>query len=187
MRLTTGTAAALALLTVGGAGTALADPGHGRGPDGDRGRDHRGVQGAPGARVTPPCTKVKDVTVAYVFRGSVASTTQESVTVNLAGANAHARRALAKASPPVVPSAAVTDLLLVPTPAGTVVTRNGVLGRPLVGDLVTVRYRAPHSGKVGKRCVAGGTAAVTVVSGVATFAGTGVTLKRVSAWGPSAP
>lgn len=185
MKVMTGTAAALAMLVVGGAGTALADHGHGR--DGDRGRDDRGAQGAPGSRATPPCAKPKDVVVGYVFRGTVAGTTADSVTVNLLGANAHARRALLRATPPVVISSAATDLLLVPTPAGTVVTRNGATGMPLLGDAVTVKYRAPHSRKVGKRCVAGGTAAVTVTNGVATFAGTGVTLKRVSATGPVTP
>jgi len=200
MKSVTVTATAIALVAMGGAGAAMADPGHGNG----QGRGHddpvverhgRGtddaprVQVAPGAGVVAPCVRRRDVAVQYVFRGSVAASTPDSVTVNLVGANAHARRALARATPPVVISSAATDLLLVPTPAGTRVMRNGIAGTPLVGDVVTVKYRAPHSRTVGKRCLAGGTASVTVTGAppLATFAGTGVVLKRVSAWGPVAP
>lgn len=187
MKVMTGTAAAaLAVIAIGGAGTALADPGHGRGPADAHRDDRGGTRTEPGGRATPPCVKRHDVTVGYVFRGTVTATTPDSVTVNLSGGNAHARKVLAKATPAVVISTqSSTDLLLVPIPAGTKVTRNDVAGAPLVGDQVVVKYRAPHPGRTGKRCVSGGTFAVTVTGtpAVATFAGTGVQLKRVSAWG----
>lgn len=192
MRLmTAGTATALALVAIGGAGTALADPGHGRGPGDDRGRDDRrgaGVQQAPGAGAQRDCTRPRPA-VGYVFRGVVTATAADAVTVDLVGANAHARWALAKATPPVVISrTAATDLLLVPT-AGARVMRNGVIGTPRVGDFVNVKYRAPHAWKSSSRCPGAGVATVTVTGTppVATFSGTGVTLKRVSAWGPTSP
>lgn len=188
--ITTGTAVALAALAVGGAGTALADPGHGRGPGDDRGRDDRrgaGVQQGPGVNAQRGCTRPRP-SVGYVFRGVVTASTPDAVTVDLVGANAHARWALARATPPVVISrTAATDLLLVPT-AGARVTRNGVIGAPRVGDFANVKYRAPHAWK-SARCAGAGVAAVSVTGTppVATFSGTGVTLKRVSAWGPTAP
>lgn len=187
MKVMTGTAAAaVALMAIGGAGTALADPGHGRGQGGSHRDDRVGTDTSPGARVTPPCVKTHDVMVGYVFRGTVTATAPDSVTVNLSGANAHAKWVLARATPPVIISTqSASDLLLVPIPAGTRVTRNDVAGTPLVGDQVVVKYRAPHSGRVGKRCAPGATFAVTVAGTppVATFSGTGVKLKRVSAWG----
>jgi hypothetical protein len=128
------------------------------------------------------------VTVGYVFRGIVTTATQDSITVNLWGANAHGRRVLARATPPVIISrTGTTDLLSVSTPVGTRMTRNGVTGAPLVGDWVSVKYRAPHTGRVGARCVSGGTAVVTVsgAPAVATISGAGVLLTRVTAVGPT--
>ena len=193
MKSVTVTAAAIALVAMGGAGAAMADPGHGKG----QGRGHddpvaerqgRGADDAPGVQgSTPACIGAGRARVGYVFRGTVTSAAPESVTVNLWGGNRHARQALAAASPPVVISrSSATDLLQVPTPMGTRMTRNGVTGAPRVGDWVNVKYRAPHVRALAAGCPAAGAGSVTVTGtpALATFAGTGVVLKRVSAWGP---
>jgi hypothetical protein len=196
MKSVTVTAAAMALLAIGGAGTALADPGNGMGQG--RGNDDpvperhgRGTDDAPRAQApqgagAAPCMMGRGPRVGYVFRGTVATTTTDSVTANLWGANAHARRVLANATPPVaISTESATDLLLVPTPTGTTMRRNGVTGAPLVGDQIIVKYRAPHSKKLGARCAARGGLAVTVTGSPAvSLTGAGVQLKWVSAWGP---
>lgn len=204
MKSVTVTAAAIALVAMAGAGAAMADPGHGngqgrghddpvaerqgRGADDPAGeRRGRGTDDAPGAQGSNrACVGAGRARAGYVFRGTVTTATPESVTVNLWGANKHARRALAAATPPVfISRASDTDLLMVSTPVGTRMTRNGVTGAPRVGDWVKVKYRAPHFRALSAGCPAAGTASVTVTGtpALATFAGTGVVLKRVSAWG----
>ena len=188
MRLARGTAAAaLALASIGPIGMATADPGHSgdrRGPE----RHGVGVQHGPEGHAPRPCHDYRDIRVGYVFRGTVHTAAADAVTVDLSGANAHARRVLARATPPIIITRdAATDLLRVPTPAGTRVFRNGYPGVPRVGDQVRVKYRAPHSGEPGKRCVVNGAPVVTVSGSpaVATLTGGGVVLTWVGAWGPA--
>jgi hypothetical protein len=112
----------------------------------------------------------------------VVSTTESSIRVDLARANAHARRALAAADPPVrVSRASGDDLLTVMLTSTARMMRNGATGAPLSGDHVVVKYRAPRT--VRARCA--GTASVKVtVSGTppsAQFGGANVTLVRITA------
>lgn len=196
MKSVTVTAAAIALVAIAGAGAATAHPGGGQGRGNDdpgTERQGRGADDGPGARGAGPaaaCVGGRRANVGYVFRGTVTAAAADSVTVNLWGGNRHARRALAAATPPVIISrTSTTDLLKVPTPVGTRMTRNGATGAPLAGDQVNVKYRAPHSRWLGTQCVPAAAAVVTV-SGtppVATFGGTGVTLTRVSAFGSVNP
>ena len=188
MKLARGTAAAaLALASIGPVGMATAHPGHGaehRNP----GHHGVGVQHGPDRHAPRPCRSHRDVSVAYVFRGTVQAAVADSVTLDLSGGNAHARRVLSNATPPVVITrAAATDLLRVPMPTGTPAFRNGAPGMPRVGDQVRVKYRAPHSRATGKRCVVND-APVVAVSGsppVATLTGGGIALMWVRTWGPA--
>lgn len=181
MKRVIGISTALAL-AAGGTGVAVA---HGPGMVHGQGNVPAHAGAHVGAKKAVPCTTTKTVNVGYVLKGTVTAVADSAVTIDLAGANKHARRALASATPSVrISRTATNDLFTVQLVSTARVTRQGAVGVPLVGDRIVVQYRAPMTVPI--KC-AGTNPLVVTVSGTpqsAQFSGTGVRLVRVTARAP---